>query len=220
MFFSAHEFMKADADEDMALNASEVKVLLENGKKSSDQKLANLKEFSIVDADKNNFITYDELVTIVPKKEFKHKKTKFLDKNISQSDEKVFNKNDVNAAPKGPKFHEEFGHSENRKPGHFPKPGMDFKHDKKMPHHHKDFALHLLKKYDKNKDNKLDQNEYKNLVEKETARIKEHYQALKNAVKADYNKDGFISIFEFENAMQKSMLEKAPNITKTMNNNK
>lgn len=188
-----HEFMSliilADADRNGALDANEQKTLSVEAQKRTEARLAAMVDFSKADLDKNGYVTLDEINKLI------------LEPIALPVDPNA----DTNKEAYG---HKDRNHNNKNLGKHGHREGPQHQKQPKNP------AYGLMKKYDADLDLRLNQEEYANLYQHETNKIKlcgEAYASLKDA---DLNKDGLLSMPEIHNAHQRVMLKAAPNFKK------
>ena len=194
-------FAEYDTDKNGALNAEEVKAMKAKLTEKADRHQKELVSFEKADADKNGFITVDELVVILPKPE--QAKT-----DAAPAKEKK--EADANA-----KAGVKPGSDKNMKGRHGKFAG---KHDRH--HGHKGFRKHcgfgmdpvmfVLRGFDANHDYKLDKNEYAKFTEAENMRISAERQFITALGAADINGDGYVTYFELDNVSHGMFLKNAP----------
>ena len=198
-------FAEYDTDKDGALNAEEVKTMKAKLTERADRHQKELVSFEKADADKNGFITVDELAVIMPKPE--QAKT-----DASPAKEKNGDKAKTKAEAKaGVKP----GADRNMKGRHGKFAGKHGKH-----HGHKGFRKHggfgmdpvmfVMHGFDANHDYKLDRNEYAKFTEAENMRINAEKQFITALDAADLNGDGYVTYFELDNVSHGMFLKNAP----------
>ena len=185
-------YAEFDADRDGALNASEVKTMTQKLTEKAAKHESGLLTFEKADADKNGFVTLDELAVIMPKPE------------APATDADEAKKTDAKKAGKTDKYAK--GDRKNVRHG---KQGRNFGPRAKngpapCP------AMFVLKAFDTNKDYKLDKNEYANFIEAEKKHIASEKQFITALGSADLNGDGYVTWFELDNVSHAVFLKNAP----------
>lgn len=192
-------FAEFDTDKDGALNAAEVKAMTAKLTEKADRHQKELVSFEKADADKNGFVTADELAVIIPKPE-QPKADPAVAKNAKGADAKAGVKPDSDKNMKGRhgkfagKHGRHHGHKDFRKHGGF---GMD-------P------VMFVLRGFDANHDYRLDKDEFAKFTEAENMRISAERQFVTALGNADLNGDGYVTRFELDNVSHGMFLKNAP----------
>ncbi|MBO6009224.1 MAG: hypothetical protein J6P70_02700 [Ruminobacter sp.] len=185
-------YAEFDADRDGALNASEVKAMTQKLTEKAAKHESGLLTFEKADADKNGFVTLDELTVIMPNPEAP---AADADK-AKQQDSRKTGKADKRTG--GDKKNVRYGRH-----------GKNFgAHAKKCPapcH-----AMFVLKAFDTNQDYKLDKNEYAKFIEAEKKHVAAERQFITALGSADLNGDGYVTWLEIDNVSHALFLKNAP----------
>ena len=197
------EFRHADADHSKTLSQAE---LGEAVKKLNSDVAAQknlLKDFKTADADKNGFVTLDELAGVLPPPPLPPE----ADGHGKHEDHKK------------PHGHEKPGHHKphgnaHRGPDHKPHHGP--RHDHHGPHgFHPGFrpenpVVEVLFHFDEDRDMKLSQKEYDNFLTTARKCLECQEKIIAALPGADLNKDGVVTFMEYNAVITQEMLKNAP----------
>lgn len=190
-----HTFMKVDTDRDMVLDSNEQKAFSTELLKDVTEKQKLIISFKDADTDKNGFITYDELVKVMPAPpKMGGHPNKPNKPDVKPNDQK----------PRGdrPEKPQQFGHHEGFGPG---------PHDMNQPPMPPmDPVLMHLHMFDKDRDFKLSEKEYNDFNTTRQIKLDNVKFVANNIAKADLNNDGVVTMQELKNFAKQQNLKTAP----------